>query len=463
MATITKRGDAYRIRVSCGYDVNGKQIMKSTTWTPAPGISIKKTEKELQKQAVLFEEKCQQGRVLDGHTRFADFTEEWFKVYAEPNLSRKTVQSYLDLVPRTYSGIGHIYLDKLQPHHLLEFYANLQEDNIRADTKYCPIVDFKEFIHAHAITGKQLAETANVSVSVVKSLYGGRNVSFLSAQRICTALDVELGAAFLPAKGKRKLTTETIRHYHRFISSVLGTAVQWGAIASNPCSHVKPPRAARKEPKYLGEDMVRTLLDCLELEEIKYQSMIYMLLFTGLRRGELCALQWGDIDFEQSLTSVTKAASYIPGKGITFGEPKNSSSCRVIKTPVIAVNKLRVHKVKQAEQRIKLGDKWKDSGLIFTTWDGHPIHPDSISGWFRHFVERSELPQITLHSLRHTNATLMIANNVDVRTVSGRLGHAQTSTTMNIYAHALKSANEAASDALDDIFGKNSAEIKMAK
>ena len=105
----------------------------------------------------------------------------------------------------------------------------------------------------------------------------------------------------------------------------------------------------------------------------------------------------------------------------------------------------------QCEQRLLLGDKWINTGYIFTSWNGKPIHPDTLSGWFRDFVRENNLPDICLHSLRHTNASLLIASGVNLTTVAGRLGHANTNTTTKIYAHAIKSADEMAADTLQNI------------
>ena len=106
---------------------------------------------------------------------------------------------------------------------------------------------------------------------------------------------------------------------------------------------------------------------------------------------------------------------------------------------------------KQLEQRLKCGDKWVETNRLFIQWNGAPMHPDSITGWFRKFLKRKELPYITFHGLRHTHATLLIAQGLDVRTVSNRLGHAQTSTTLNIYAHSFARMDREASDKIDNL------------
>ena len=107
----------------------------------------------------------------------------------------------------------------------------------------------------------------------------------------------------------------------------------------------------------------------------------------------------------------------------------------------------------QDKLREEAGDQWEETDRLFTQWNGKPIYPDTITDWFHKFLARSELPKVTLHSLRHSNATLMIAEGVDIRTVSNRLGHAQTSTTLNIYTHALKSRDRDVAEKLDEALG----------
>ena len=120
---------------------------------------------------------------------------------------------------------------------------------------------------------------------------------------------------------------------------------------------------------------------------------------------------------------------------------------------------LRSHKSWQAAQRLQLGDRWNNNDLVFASWDGKPLRPDSVSSQFRNFIKSVGLPSVSIHFLRHTNATLQIFMGVNIRTVSDRLGHAATSMTADIYSHAIKTANEMAADALGDIlnpFAKNS-------
>ncbi|MEA4955046.1 MAG: tyrosine-type recombinase/integrase [Pseudoflavonifractor sp.] len=450
MATIEKRGDTYRITVSGGYDIHGKQIKERMTWTPEPGMTARQITKELKRQEVLFEDKCKAQQVHGGNIKLADFTDLWFRDYAEKQLKPRTVEIYQYLRHRTDDALGHIRLDKLQPRHLLAFYSQLEQDNIRQDTKYAPAVDFKAILKERNIKQASLAQSACLGIGTIETVVKGRNVSATSAQKISNALDIPLGKLFSPV-GSGTLSGKTRLHYHRFLSAMLETAVQWQYIPSNPCDRVKSPRVEYKETSFLDEKQAVKLISALDTEPILYRTAVLLVLNTGLRRAEVCGLEWADLDMENAVLSIQRNAVYLPGKGITENTPKTKSSRRSIKVPQPCIPMLKEYRAWQSEQRLKAGDLWKSTGRIFTRWDGDPIHLDTLTGWFSDFIKRHDLPHITFHGLRHTNATLLIAAGTNLRTVSSRLGHAQTSTTANIYAHAIQSADAAAAEALGDI------------
>ena len=122
---------------------------------------------------------------------------------------------------------------------------------------------------------------------------------------------------------------------------------------------------------------------------------------------------------------------------------------------------LKNHKISQTKQRIQCGDKWIDTDYLFTSWNGAPLHPDTIGGWFRKFVKKYNFPNISIHSLRHTAATMLLMNGLPIKSVSSRLGHANAVTTSQIYSHALQSVDEKAAEIMDDILsGKKSKKDK---
>lgn len=451
MATIQRRGKTYSIRVSCGYDMTGRQIIKSMTWKPSPDMTEAQAEKEVQRQAVLFEEKCRTGQVLEGNTRFADFAERWMQDYAKKQVRPTTFSRYESMLPRINAAIGHIRLDRLQPHHLMQFYNNLEETGIRADGKQRFKGDLKKMLKSRSITKQNFADEAGVSLAVLNSITQGKNVSQHSAECVAAALGEPVSVLFEAVEKQKGLSDKTILNHHRFISVILQTAVEWQVLFANPCDRVKAPRVEHKEARYLDEKQAAQLLTALESADIQNRTIITLLLNTGLRRGELCGLEWDDIDFDRQIIHVRRSSLYLAEKGIFEDETKNASSRRSIKVPASAMTALRSFHVWQLQEQLKLGDQWQASGRVFTSWNGAPIHPDTISGWFSRFVREQGLPEISLHSLRHTNATLLIAAGTNLQTVAARLGHASVTTTGKIYAHAIQSADAAAAEVLQDL------------
>lgn len=381
MATVEKRGNSYRITVSAGYDIEGRQVRRTMTWRPEPGMTERQVQKELERQKALFENQVKAGQYMSGNVKFQEFTERWFTDYAATHLRERTIARYKQLAERTYQAIGFLRVDRIQPHHLLEFYAQLASPGVNRRT-------------------------------------GGG------------------------------LSPKTIRHYHTFISSVLDRAVKWQLIQDNPCKRIDAPKADRKEIDFMTPEEASRFLELLEDEPVESRAMFQLLLLTGIRRGELLGLEWKDIDWDNKSIDIVRTSLYTPEKGIFTDTTKTKGSQRRISVPQELLTVLKEYRAWQNENRLKLGDRWHNSDRLFTQWDGKPMHPNTPYGMLERFTKRHGLPHMTIHSLRHTNATLMISNATDVRTVAARLGHTQTSTTLNIYAHQLESTDQAAAESI---------------
>jgi len=248
------------------------------------------------------------------------------------------------------------------------------------------------------------------------------------------------------------LSPKTILEHHRFISKVLNTAVKWQLIYDNPAARADPPKAKQADVTHLDEEQAKKVIMALEQENQKYRALVILAIYSGLRLGELCGLKWQDIDFEGEIISVKRTLQYLSGKGLYEKEPKTKSSLRSLKLPHEIFNLLKEHKSWQERQRQIHGTAWTNSDYVFTQENGNPMRPDNISGFFAKFARKLDLPKgITFHSLRHTSATLLIAGGMSPRTVASRLGHAQVSTTMNIYSHQLQSADAKAAEVLSDM------------
>lgn len=206
-----------------------------------------------------------------------------------------------------------------------------------------------------------------------------------------------------------------------------------------------------------GVTLTRTMPEQLRV-------LFNLAVFSGLRKGEMLALQWSDIDFENSTVSVTKAAAVVDGKQVCKA-PKTKNSRREVSIPRFLTDRLHSMMVEQTKTKESLGAYWKGSNWLFTQSDGSMMSYSTPYATFQDAIDRynadkepaDQLPHIPFHGLRHTSATLLIAAHQDVRTVSNRLGHAQASTTMNIYAHALKENDRTASNALENMLCKTGA------
>lgn len=172
-----------------------------------------------------------------------------------------------------------------------------------------------------------------------------------------------------------------------------------------------------------------------------------------MRRGEALGLKWSDFNPKAGTLQIQRTLQYLPGKGLFEDGTKNKNSMRTIKLSNSATLELNEYRIWQSKQRLAMGDRWAETGYILTTDEGKPISPDTLSTWFSRFIKShsDKLPYITLHSLRHTNATLQIAGGVPITTVAKRLGHTTPNTTGKVYAHFIKSADEAAAETLEDL------------
>lgn len=247
----------------------------------------------------------------------------------------------------------------------------------------------------------------------------------------------------------KSLSSKTILEHHRLLHAMLQNAVYWQILPYNPADRVKPPKHERPQIKYYDDVQCKQLLEALENEEIKFQTIVILTLFTGMRRGEVLGLEWSDIDFKEGFVHITKASQYTSDKGIFVKDPKTHSSIRKVGIPDIVINMLYKYKTWYDAEKEKCGDLWNNSNRLFVTWNGNPMHPDTVTDWFRSFIEKNNLPKITFHGLRHTNATLLISKNVDVAVVASRLGHAQITTTLNFYVHPVEAHNKEAGNVLE--------------
>ena len=235
---------------------------------------------------------------------------------------------------------------------------------------------------------------------------------------------------------------------------MLHKAIYWQLIVSNPAERVQPPKAKKPKRRYYDDEQCKVLLENLTTlgeDQIKYKVAIILTVFTGVRLGELMGLEWQDVDFKTGIISINRSSQYLADKGVFTKTPKTESSIREVAIPDFVISLLEEYKLWYEEQKSIYGELWTDSDRLFVQADGKPMHPSTISKWFVKYVAQIGLPVINFHGLRHTNATLLISQNIDVAVVAARLGHAQITTTFNFYVHPIISHNRQAGSVLENL------------
>lgn len=248
------------------------------------------------------------------------------------------------------------------------------------------------------------------------------------------------------------LSAKTILEHHRLIHVVLKQAVMEGLIPFNPADRVIPPKTEKKDVNYFQPEEVELIRDALEEEPIKWRTLTHLFLITGARRGEILGIKWEDCDFDGNRIHICRNVQYSPDKGIYITTPKTKTSDRWVSMPAETMKLLRRYRAWQGSERLRLGEYFESQGFVFTQDNGSPMHPDSVTDWMKKFSKRRGLPHINPHAFRHTMASILYFNGADSVSISKRLGHAQVSTTANIYAHVIVKADEKNADILGDAF-----------
>ncbi len=388
--SIEKRGkNSYRLVCYNGFDLNGNSIRHTKT--------IHGSKKDAKIELAKFVADVQNGMVVEGKAlKFSEFTEIWKRDYASKELAPSTYKRYIRMLEtRILPYFGHFYVNKIKPTDIMLFYDQLSRDT--------------QLIRKKGNNG---------------------------------------------AKTIKPLSSKTILEHHRLLRAMLHRAVYWQMIVSNPAERVQPPKTMKPKRKYYDDDQSKILLsNLMQLGEnqIKYKVAIILTIFTGFRLGELMGLEWDDINFNDGIVSVNRSSQYLSDKGVFTKTPKTESSIRDVAIPEFVISLLEEYKLWYEEQKSLYGDLWTNSNRLFVQADGKPMHPSTISKWFVKYVGQIGLPVINFHGLRHTNATLLIAQNIDVSVVAARLGHAQITTTYNFYVHPIISHNKTAGFALENL------------
>jgi integrase len=252
----------------------------------------------------------------------------------------------------------------------------------------------------------------------------------------------------LNAKKSEGLSAKSIRYIRGTLRTALNQAVRWELLSRNPAALVDGPRVAHYEIRPFTPDEARAFLAAMKGDRL--ETLYSVALAMGLRQGEALGLRWKEVDLEMGYLRVSKQLQRFNGE-TRLVEPKTARSRRTLALPASIARSLNEHRERQLQERSAAGDKWIETGLVFTTPTGKPIDATKISKDFHRHLERAGLAQRRFHDLRHSCATLLLVQGVSPRVVMEVLGHSQISLTMNTYTHVLPELRRQAADRMDEL------------
>jgi len=255
----------------------------------------------------------------------------------------------------------------------------------------------------------------------------------------------------------RRLTTgglahRTVQYHYRILSKALDDAIRMGLIAVNPCKGIKAPKPPRTDIPAIGPDDLFKLLNAIR--QSSYYLYYHTLILTGLRRSELLALKWKDLDLELASIYVSHSLYRLDDGTTIIKEPKTPRSRRPVDLPLSLVTLLRQHRIDQEVQRLMLGKSLTEDDFVFSHVDGSPLNPNTVTHTFAKVAVRAGLSHLRLHDLRHIHATMLLKAGVHPRIVQERLGHSSIATTLDIYSHTVPGLQKAAAERLDALLPK---------
>ena len=259
-------------------------------------------------------------------------------------------------------------------------------------------------------------------------------------------------AALYATLSRSGLAARSVAMVHRVLHRALGQAKTWGLVRDNVTDTVKPPRAPDRETHMLQPDAAFDLVERLRCHPL--HMLASLALTTGMRRNEMLALRWQDVDLDVGRLTIERSLEQTRTHGIRIKCPKTRKGRRSIMLPEATVSELRSHWRVQQEQRLELGiGKAPADSPVLATFDGGLQSPTAVTKRWTYAMEALGMPGVTLHSLRHTHASMLIASGVDILTVSRRLGHSSPTITLSVYAHLIGGTDDRAAAIMDAALG----------
>lgn len=392
---ITKRENAYRVRVFNGKDADGKFLYSSMTVRfddpRFEGMTEKKRDKAIEAIAFEFEQQLNSLALIPNVT-FKIFAERWFGDYADIQQAITTRERCEDFKERTYEALGDMRMDKIKTIHVQNFVNSLTKPGVNKTD---------------------------------------------------------------PEKG---LSRKTIKHYLSFVSSIFEYAIRIEMLTKNPCTNVKLPPEVHSEKKIYTPEQAEEFVDLLYSEApLKHQLFASIAIICGLRRSEIVGLRYSDIDVDNHILRIERAANYSRKKKEMYvGNTKTASSVRSIKLPQVIIDIFLKYKAQEIEIKTFMGINHTDEDFLFCDTTYTKIMYNGIPyNYLKKMCKNHGMDFYGIHSMRHFVASAMISKGTDAKTVSEILGHSTPATTLSVYTHAFNEVKARATDEIVDMLHIN--------
>lgn len=377
---------------------------------------------------------------------------------SEAGRKRKTISTYRYCASRVREYMGDKLLHEVTPSDINKFLIDLKKGKVRSEDRAIlrPDVDVPSVLRKCEATKAGICRTTGIAPSTLDNAFSGQRILRSKAEQICATLCIPVTDLFILDCDKKQLSAATLEDYRRFIRLIFGVAERELQIPYNPATRIeKVSTRKNKSVKVLELDQLQQTIAAADLEPIDKRCLMHLMIATGCRRGELAALRWSGVYWEEGIIVIDSSILYTPEDGVYFEDSTKSGHDRALRLPPETLAILHEYRMWQMAKANRLADRWIDSDFIFTGRYGGQISPDSITSYVRKFQKKYDLPHLYPHKLRHTHASSLLYSGVDIATVSKRLGHRDISTTESFYLHSFLQADIESSDCISNLLYSN--------
>lgn len=490
---LAKDGVHYQLRIVIPKEMrrDGKRE-KTKIWTNEEQLKGKALRLKFEKEAIEFEKSVLQNSQGNNYQNMllSDYIKHFRNVKVTAGVKHNTLLYYDNMAQRVNEYYRNAKITDVSVANANGFLSWLTKQKSNIDQTARRNDRLKEFCRLYGVTQQMIATRAGISIKTVEACFADKNINLVNAKKMFLAINevvkdknhiteinriranrrppeppvhipcISFNDLFI-ANENATLSQKTVKEHYVFLHAVLQLATKEKILAYNPLDETEKPKVEENEKDFFTTNEIKNIISILDSEvaqgktSCKWQAVMYLLIFTGARRGEIMGLSWDSIDFNKGLMTIKQATSYShERKEVYIHTPKTKQSIRTIMLNARVLNVLREYKKEYLQIKSK-ATKWVDTGLLFVQPDGRPISPGAIDDWMQSFAQRNGFPHMNPHKFRHSAATNMLrSNQIDLKSASVMLGHSTPSVTANIYAHALKDNNARACGVLADVYAE---------